>query len=254
MQTHGAAPRQSGRHVLMTGGSNGIGQAIALRLAADGARVFSLDLAPGADTETRAAGLAGSVTSLTCDLGQPAAVEAALAQVQAVAGTLPTVLVHAAAALSLRPFDTLSATEWQYTQTVNLGSAVQLAQALLPGMRQAAWGRIVLITSSTFWVGGVGMAHYVSSKGGLMGLAHALAKELGPDGITVNCVAPGLTRTRKVEADMSEDFFRQVALSQSIRRNGRPEDHAAAVAFLASDEAGFITGQTLLVDGGQAMT
>lgn len=247
MRTH---PRQ----VLLTGGSNGIGQAIALRLAAEGAQVFSLDIACAQETQARAQGLAGSVIGLGCDLSQPAQIDAALAEVGRLGGALPTVLVHAAASLSLRPFEALSPAEWQHTHDVNLGAAMRLAQALLPTMRAAAWGRIVLITTSTFWVGGAGMAHYVSSKGGLMGLAHGLAQELGPLGITVNCVAPGLTRTRKVEADLPEAFFQQVAQAQSIRRNGMPEDSAAAVAFLASDDAGFITGQTLLVDGGQALT
>ena len=98
------------------------------------------------------------------------------------------------------------------------------------------------------------MAHYVTSKGGLIGLAHGLAAEVGPLGVTVNCVAPGLTRTAKAVADLPDEFFRHIASVQSIKRNGTPQDQAGVVSFLASDDAAFMTGQTLVVDGGQART
>jgi NAD(P)-dependent dehydrogenase (short-subunit alcohol dehydrogenase family) len=247
--------RHEGRVAVVTGGSSGIGQAIALRLAAEGATVASLDIANGAQTEARAATQAGpgSVRSYACELAEPDQISAAVARIHSELGE-PSILVHAAAWLFLQPVEALSLTAWRRTQAINVDAAFLLVQALLPSMRLAGWGRVVLITSSTFWVGGSRMTHYVTSKGGLIGLAHGLAPELGAYGITVNCVAPGLTRTAKVEADMTEEFFAQIAQTQSIKRNGRPEDHAAAVAFLASDDAAFITGQTLLVDGGQALT
>lgn len=245
--------KHHGKVALVTGGSNGIGQAIALRLAAEGARVANLDIAPGDESEARAQAAGHTLQTFACDLAQLDQITAAVAAVKARWGA-PTVLVHAAAYLSLQPIETLTPAEWRLTQTVNVDAAFHLSQALLPGMRAAQWGRIVLITSSTFWVGGSSMTHYVTSKGALVGLAHGLSAEVGADGITVNCVAPGLTRTAKVAGDHSEAFFREVAAVQSIKRNGTPEDQAAAVSFLASDEAGFISGQTFLVDGGQART
>jgi NAD(P)-dependent dehydrogenase (short-subunit alcohol dehydrogenase family) len=245
--------KHDGKVALVTGASSGIGQAIALRLAGEGARVANLDIADGSHTDDSARSLAGSVHSFACDLADPAQIRAAVAQVKVDVGE-PTILIHSAATLFLKVFDEISAEQWRSTQAINVDAAFHLVQALLPGMRASHWGRVVLITSSTFWVGGQSMTHYVTSKGALIGLAHGLSAELGLHGITVNCVAPGLTRTAKVEADMSEEFFRQIAQSQSIKRSGRPEDHAAAVSFLVSDDAGFITGQTLLVDGGQVLT
>jgi len=195
----------------------------------------------------------GEAFWVKCDLAEPAAVRAAAERVRGAAGA-PAILVHAAAVQFVKPFAELSPADWRRVQSVNQESVFHLVQALLPGMQAGAWGRIVLIVSSTFWVGGVGMTHYVTSKGALIGFAHGLAGEVGGDGITVNCVAPGLTKTAKAATDLPAEFFRHIAAAQSIKRNGTPEDQAGVVSFLASDDAAFMTGQTLLVDGGQART
>jgi NAD(P)-dependent dehydrogenase (short-subunit alcohol dehydrogenase family) len=154
----------------------------------------------------------------------------------------------------MRPFSELTTDEWRLTQRVNQESVFHFVQALLPGMRAAAWGRIILIGSSTYFINPSNMTHYVSSKGALMGFAHGLAGEVGQDGITVNVVAPGLTRTPNADAKLPDDFFRSMAALQAIKRSGTPEDQAGVVSFIASDDAAFITGQTLLADGGQART
>lgn len=238
---------------VVTGASNGIGQAIALRLARDGAQVANLDIAPGTRIDALAAQAGTHVQSFVCDLADAASIRATLASVTAVLGA-PSILVHAAAVLFLEPIESISAERWRLTQAVNQEAAFHLTQTVLPAMRAAGWGRIVLITSSTFWTGGAAMTHYITSKGGLIGFAHGLAAEVGADGVTVNCVAPGLTRTAKVEASLTDAFFGQVASMQSIRRNGTPADQAGVVSFLVSDDAAFVTGQTLVVDGGQART
>jgi 3-oxoacyl-[acyl-carrier protein] reductase len=245
--------RHAGRVALVTGGSSGIGQAIAVRLAAEGARVAILDVADATESNALAREAGGEAFWVRCDLADAAGIRAAVATTQQRAGD-PGILVHAAAVQFVKPFADLSAGDWGLIQSVNVEAAFHLSQALLPGMRTAGWGRIVLIVSSTFFVGGVGMSHYVASKGALIGLAHGLASEVGADGVTVNCVAPGLTRTAKAVADLPDEFFRHIASIQSIKRNGTPADQAGAVSFLASDDAGFITGQTLVVDGGQART
>ncbi len=245
--------RHQGRVAVVTGGSGGIGRAIAVRLAADGARVAILDVADGADSIELCRRAGGHAIFRRCDLSRHEEIGAALVSVRDELGA-PTILVHAAALQFVRPFAVVTPAEWRQVQLVNQDSAFHVAQALLPGMQAAHWGRIILIVSSTFFVGGVGMAHYVTSKGALIGFAHGLAGEVGVDGITVNCVAPGLTRTEKAVADLPAEFFAHIASTQSLKRNGTPEDQAGVVSFLASDDAGFMTGQTLVVDGGQART
>ena len=243
----------AGKVALVTGGSSGIGQAIVLRLAADGARVAIADIADCTETleAVRAAG--GEAFTGPCDISSGMDVERFSRQAEREFGKA-TILVHSAAYMLVRPFDDVSFDDWRKTQVVNQESVFHLLKAVLPGMKAARWGRVVLIASSQFFVGGQEMAHYVTSKGALIGLAHGMAAELGPHGITINCVAPGLTRTKKAVADLPEAVFQHVASLQAIPRNGRPEDQAGVVSFLASDDASFITGQTLLVDGGHGRT
>lgn len=243
----------AGKVAVVTGGSSGIGQAIALRLAADGASVANLDIASGAETDEQAGRAGQALRTFRCNLAEPDTIKAALEQVSSQFAP-PTILVHAAAHQFIKPIAELTTAEWRLTQAVNQEAAFHLTQMMLPAMRAAGWGRIILISSSTYWVGGVSMTHYVTSKGALLGFAHGLAAEVGPFGVTVNCVAPGLTRTAKAQESLSVEFFQRIASVQSIKRNGTPEDQAGVVSFLASDDAGFITGQTLLVDGGQGRT
>ena len=245
--------QHSGRVAVVTGGSSGIGQAIACRLGQDGARVAIADLTDAAETLDLLAKAGREGFSARCDISRPEQVASFVEQVRERFGP-PQILVHSAAVQFVRPFDELSLEDWRRTQAVNQESMFHLLQAVLPGMKRAEWGRIIVIASSTFFVGAPAMTHYVTSKGALIGLVHGLAGEVGPFGITVNAVAPGLTRTRKAVADLPEELFRQVAALQCIKRNGTPEDQAGIVSFLSSEDAGFITGQTILADGGQGRT
>jgi NAD(P)-dependent dehydrogenase (short-subunit alcohol dehydrogenase family) len=245
--------RHAGRIAVVTGGSNGIGQAIVLRLAREGARVAIADIAAADETLQLVRQEGGEAFGVRCDIANGAAVEAFVGSVRDLYGD-PGILVHSAARQFVRPFEELSFEDWRQTQAVNQDSVFHLIQAMLPAMKAAQWGRIVLIASSTFFVGGFGMSHYVTSKGALIGLAHGLAAEVGPHNITINAVAPGLTRTKKAVNDLPDALFQHVASLQSIKRNGTPEDQAGVVSFLASEDAGFITGQTILNDGGQGRT
>ena len=245
--------QHSGKVALVTGGSSGIGQAIACRLGRDGARVAIADVADAAETLDLLGKTGRNGFSAPCDISRPEQVAAFVQQVRERLGP-PQVLVHSAAVQFVRPFDELSLEDWRRTQAVNQEAMFHLLKAVLPDMKRAQWGRVIVIASSTFFVGAPAMTHYVTSKGALIGLVHGLAAEVGPFGITVNAVAPGLTLTKKAVADLPAELFRQVAALQCIKRNGTPEDQAGVVSFLASEDAAFITGQTILADGGQGRT
>jgi 3-oxoacyl-[acyl-carrier protein] reductase len=217
------------RRAVVTGGAGAIGVAIcdALRPAHDVVVLDrdEVDLASGDDVR-RAAGEVGS-----CD-----------------------VLVHAAAAFDRAPLESMTLETWRHVQSVNVESALLLAQAFAPGMRERGWGRVVFIVSDTVWSPPApDLLAYVSSKATLIGMARVLALSLGESGITVNCVAPGLTRTPAAEVAVPEEEFEAVRSRQALPRTLEPVDVAGAVAFLASDAAAAFTGQTLNADGGLVM-
>jgi NAD(P)-dependent dehydrogenase (short-subunit alcohol dehydrogenase family) len=246
--------QHAGKVALVTGGSSGIGQAIACRLARDGAQVAIADVADGAETLEAIRQSGGEAFAARCDISNPENVADFMRAVGRHFGESPRILVHSAAVQFHRPFDEISFDDWRRTQAVNQDSMFHLLKGVLPGMKAAAWGRIIVIASSTFYICTSGMTHYVTSKGALIGLVHGLAGEVGSFGITINAVAPGLTRTPKALADVPEAYFQHVTKLQSIPRNGTEADQSGVVSFLASDDAAFITGQTILADGGQART
>lgn len=248
-----AAGRHASKIAIVTGGSTGIGQAIVRRLAADGARVAVADIADAAETLRLVREAGGEACAARCDLADAAAIRRFVEEVRSRWGE-PRILVHNAVRQFVRPIEALTAEELRSVLAVNVEAAFHLIQAVLPGMKSAGWGRIVLMSSSTFFVGAKGMAHYVASKGAIIGLVHGLSHEIGEHGITINALAPGLTRTEAAVRDLPEAFFRHIAALQAIPRNGTPEDQAGAVSFLVSEDAAFITGQTLLADGGQGHT
>jgi NAD(P)-dependent dehydrogenase (short-subunit alcohol dehydrogenase family) len=161
------------------------------------------------------------------------------------------VVVHAAAAFDRAGLGELDLATWRHVQAVNVEAALWLCQALTPAMIERGFGRIIFITSNTVWRPPADdFLPYVASKSTLVGIARTLAKPLGAHGITVNCVAPGLTRTPFTEADLPEQAFEEVRARQALPRSLMPDDVAGLVAFLASDAAAAITGQTLCTDGG----
>ncbi|GGH33460.1 3-oxoacyl-ACP reductase [Microbacterium album] len=191
------------------------------------------------------------VIDVVCDITDPGAVDAAVSTVHAEAGPI-TAVVHCAAYQVLGAFADVDPGVWERTFRVNVGGAFTVLRAALPDLQLSGRGRIVLITSSSQFAPPAGMTHYIASKGALTGMARALATELGPLGITVNAVAPGLTATEHALADVPQAHFDATRGRQAIPRTGRPEDVAAVVAFAVSDDAAFMTGQTLLVDGGES--
>ena len=227
---------------VVTGGCSGIGRAVADRLRTDGYHVASIDLTPSDDQFAQ-----------TADVTDRTQVQAALAAIRAQLGPV-TVLVNAAGLDGFKRFTDITFDEWQKVVDVNLNGVFHCTQAVLPDMVDAGWGRIVNISSSSTHSGTAYMAHYVAAKSAVNGLTKSLALEYGPAGITVNAVPPGFIDTpmlRNAEARGRLGDVQATIDATPVRRMGKPEDIAAACAFLISEEAGYITGQILGVNGGR---
>jgi NAD(P)-dependent dehydrogenase (short-subunit alcohol dehydrogenase family) len=227
---------------VVTGGGSGIGLAVADRLRADGLDVATIDLRPS-DADL----------AFTADVTDRSQVDAALSGIRARLGPV-NVLVNAAGLDGFKRFINITFEEWQRVIDVNLTGVFHTTQAVLSDMIEAGWGRIVNISSSSTHSGAPYMSHYVAAKSAVNGLTKALALEYGPSGITVNAVPPGFIDTPMLRAAAEKGFLGDIdetIARTPVRRMGRPEDIAAACAFLVSEEAGYITGQILGVNGGR---
>jgi 2-hydroxycyclohexanecarboxyl-CoA dehydrogenase len=226
---------------VVTGGGSGIGQAVAQRLRADGLHVAVIDLNPS-DAEF----------AYTADVTDRTAVDDALTAIRAQLGPV-TVLVNAAGLEKFKRFTDITFDDWQRVIDVNLNGVFHCVQAVLPDMIEAGWGRIVNISSSSTHSGQPFMSPYVAAKSAVNGLTKSLALEYGPNGITVNAVPPGFIDTPMLRKSEERGYLvvEKNIEATPVRRIGRPEDIAAACAFLISDEAGYITGQILGVNGGR---
>jgi NAD(P)-dependent dehydrogenase (short-subunit alcohol dehydrogenase family) len=246
----------SERVAVVTGGGSGIGLAIAERLAADGLAVAVLDRDPDA-AEAAAAKIGaggGTAIGVAADVTDREAIDAALTDVRERLGA-PTVLVNNAGLDGFDPFLNITPEKWARLLDVNLTGTFNCCQAVVPDMVAAGWGRIVNISSSSAQGGQPLMTHYVAAKAGVIGFTKALALELGPKGITVNTIPPGFIDTpmlRKSESRglLGEGVEHHAALTP-VRRVGRPEDIAAACSYLVRDEASYVTGQVIGVNGGR---
>ncbi|HEV2311371.1 MAG TPA: SDR family NAD(P)-dependent oxidoreductase [Acidimicrobiia bacterium] len=244
-----------GRVAVITGAASGMGLAIAQRLAGSGHAVALLDLdGPGADAAAAALRASGAnAVGAAVDVADRSTVEDALVGVRRDLGPVE-ILVTSAGLDEFVPFMDLTPEQWDRMLAVNLTGTFHCIQAALPDMLRAGWGRVVTISSSSAQSGARRMAHYVASKGGVIALTKALAVELGPKGITVNTIPPGSIETPMTRrAQESGDLPDTDVLSKMIpvRRTGRPDDVAAACAFLCTEDAGYITGQSINVNGGR---
>ena len=241
--------KSNGRVAVVTGAAGGLGEAFALRLAASGHELVLTDREPCDTLASQINVGGGRAATFACDLANPAHVERFAAQVLEQVGKVD-VLVNNAAFMPMVPLASITATLWRQIMTVNVDAPFLLAQAFSFGMAERRWGRIINLASSTVWGPPPGMSAYASSKMAVIGLTRALAAELGAHGITVNAISPGLTRHAGSAAHLPAEAFDAVRARQFIPRTELPDDLTGALVFLASDDARFITGQVLNVDGG----
>ncbi|MPZ11181.1 MAG: 3-oxoacyl-[acyl-carrier-protein] reductase [Kiloniellaceae bacterium] len=240
----------TGKIALVTGASGGIGGAIARRLHGQGATVV-LSGTRAEALEALAGELGERAVAMACNLGDPADTEALVGRVEGEAGQLDILINNAGLTrdgLALRMKDA----DWQQVLDVNLTAAFRLTRTALKGMMKRRWGRIIAITSIVGVTGNPGQANYAASKAGLIGMTKSLAQEVATRGITLNCVAPGMIETAMTAA-LNEQQRARILTAIPLQRLGNPDEIAAAVVYLASEEAAYVTGQTLHVNGGMAM-
>ena len=240
-----------GKVAIVTGGAQGIGRAIADGLAREGARIVIADLR---GAEAAAARYTDGV-GLTVDVASEADTARMAEETVARCGRIDILVNNAGlyATLAMRPFDQIDVDEWRRVMDVNVMSMFLTCRAVVPHMRAQGGGRIVNISSGTPFRGVPFLLHYVTSKGAIVALTRALAKELGGDEVLVNCVAPGFTMSEGVkENEEVVKALRDVSLaSRTLKRDQEPEDVVGAVVFLCGPGATFVTGQTMVIDGGQ---
>lgn len=242
-----------GKVAVVTGGGKGIGRAISLQLARDGAAIsiWDLDADAAAETAHLVENEGGRAIVCAIDASAATAIREAHARTRAELGPV-TVLVNNAGVSSFIPMMDLTEDEWDRTIRINLKGVFLCCQAMIPDMLEADWGRIINISSSSVQTGAPLMAHYVASKGGVIGLTRALAIEYADKRITVNNIPPGFVDTPMLRA--SPINVEGHAVNTPMKRPGQPEDIAAACSYLASEAANYVTGQTIGVNGGRYLT
>ncbi len=248
----------TGKVAVVTGGSSGIGKALAVDLARQGAIVVIADISDASSAVAEITALGGKASAHRVDMGDEAAITDFAQHFAATSDRLDILVNNAGlfTTITRGPFDQLDVQEWRRVLDVNVTGPFLITRALLPMLKQSAAGRVINITSATVFSAPPSMLHYVTSKGALTAMTRSMARELGSFGITVNAIAPGFTLSDGVIANQAEKYAGQAERTRAGRAIGRdqmPSDIVGAVAFLAAENSGFITGQTIVVDGGTVM-
>ena len=246
----------TGKNSVITGGASGIGRGICLRLARDGANIaiFDLDLPGGQKVAQEVIALGRQALAVQVDVASSASVQAAVEQVNKELGPV-YILVNDAGIAEVVPLAQMSEGQWDRMIAIHMKGTFNCTKAVVQDMVSANWGRIVSISSVAGLGGGMGLVHYSAAKAGIIGFTKALAQELGPAGITVNTIAPGLIdtpilRKSSLPEEQIKGFIEGLVGRTPVRRVGNPDDIAAACAYLVSEEASFFTGQVVSPNGG----
>ncbi len=246
----------NGRVAIVTGAAQGIGARLAAGLAREGAAVVVADLLPGDATVAAIADAGGRAIAIRCDVADPASAEAAVAAAGEAFDGLDILVNNAALFGTVQPIGMMDIApeDWDRMMAVNTKGVWLMTRAAAPAMRARGGGAIVNFASNRVWLGLSNMLHYDASKGAVVAMTRGMARELGDWNIRVNCVAPGLTMTENVLAKTGiAKRAPAIAAQRALKRDQQPDDVVGAVVFLASDAAGFVTGQSLAVDGGAVM-
>lgn len=255
MAANSIYPSLKGRVVIVTGGGQGLGRCYAQHFAQQGAipviAEYNEEKARAVQREIEAEG--HRALAIPTDVSRPDSVAEMAEKTLAAFGRIDVLLNNAALLqqITMGPFWELPLAEWQRALDVNVTGAFLCARAVLPAMKEARWGRIINFSSSTALMGRANYLHYVTTKSALIGMTRAMAREVGPWNITVNVFFPGLTRTEVERPSASGDHFERMAKEQSIQRVSRMEDQARCLLFLCSDDAGYLSGQSMQPDGGR---
>lgn len=244
--------RHAGKVVIVTGGSAGIGKAIAKRFALEGAHVVIADINEAAATAAEMSALGPEALGVSVDVSSEPDIEKLVNSVLETYGRIDVLVNNAAMFTAPKPFEEIGASDWRRMMEVNTLGPYLCCRAVAPHMRKRKSGRVINIASSSVHTGLPYILHYVSSKGALIAFTRSLAHELGDDNITVNAIAPGFTLSDRIAKQSARvDSYRKAyGHLYAIKRDGVPDDLAGAASFLAADDSSFITGQTLIVDGG----
>jgi len=243
-----------GKVAIITGGARGLGKAYALRLAEEGAQIVISDILDAIKVKQDIEERGGEAFALYTDVSNEESTKEMAQRTIERFGKIDILINNAAifASLGKKPFYEISSEEWDQVLEINLKGTFLCCKAVYPHMKKQGKGKIINVSSSTFFAGVPYFIHYVASKGGIIALTRALAREVGDDGICVNAISPGLTISDAVRGNpmYPEGYLKVVASGRCFKRDELPEDLTGSIVFLASDDSDFITGQTILVDGG----
>lgn len=247
--------RLEGKAVIVTGGAQGLGRLYSEALAQEGARIMLADMRDATDIAREITQKGGTALAIKTDITSTDAVSRMVKETVDKYGRIDALINNAAIyyGLSPKPFTEIDPDEWDKVMQVNIKGTWLCSKAVIPQMRKQHKGKIINTSSGIVFSGTQGLLHYLASKAAIIGMTRGMARELGGDNICVNAVAPGMTWTESSKSMLSEEMAQRSVQKRCLKRHEQPEDLVGVIKFLVSDESDFITGQTIVVDGGSSL-